>query len=182
MTAAGPTRVLVADDHPGVRQGLLELLGTAEDMVGVGGASDGQQAVDMAERHHPDVVLMDMSMPGIDGVEATRRILAERPGTRIVMLTSFAEQEQVLAALDAGAAGYLLKEAEPSEVLDGIRAAVRGEAPFSAGAAGALLQLGAGRAAGERMTRRQREVLALVAEGLTNRAICRRPGTGETAV
>jgi DNA-binding NarL/FixJ family response regulator len=124
------TRVLIADDHGVVREGLARLLPTADDIEVVATAADGAEAVSLYEEHGPDVVLMDLSMPGLDGTEATRRILSEHPEAAVVILTSFSDREQILAALDAGAIGYLLKDAGPAELIDGVRAAARGESPL----------------------------------------------------
>ena len=114
-------RVLVVDDHAIVRAGLTQLLGTAEDLELVGEAVDGEQAVAMAASLRPDVVLMDLSMPGVDGVQATGRILACDPGAHVLVLTSFSDQSRIVDALQAGAEGYLLKHSEPEVILAGIR-------------------------------------------------------------
>ena len=174
--------VLVVDDHAVVRTGLEHLLGAEPDMRVVASAADGDAAVRAAERHRPDVVLMDLSMPGVDGIEATRRVLAALPDVHVVVLTSFSDREQILAALDAGAVGYLLKDAEPDELLRGVRAAARGEAPLDPKAAHALLAARRGKAEGPSLTEREVQVLALVAAGLPNKVIARRLGISEKTV
>ncbi len=173
-------RVLVVDDHAIVRRGLSELLGAEPDLLVVGAAADGLAAVTVAAQTRPDVVLMDLSMPQLDGVAATRQLLEVSPLSRVVILTSFSERERILSAIDAGAVGYLLKDVDPEELLRGVRAAAAGEAPFSPRAATALLP-----AAGSQrpsLTPREREVLALLAEGLPNKSIARRLGISEKTV
>ena len=175
-------RVLVADDHAVVRAGLAQLLEGTPDIEVCWTAEDGEQAVAAALEHEPDVVLMDLSMPGMDGIEATRKITAEVPNARVVALTSFSDQPRILAALDAGAVGYLLKDSEPNVLLDGIRAAAAGESPLDPKAASALLRARqAGRPA-EELSEREREVLALVAKGLPNKLIARDLGVSEKTV
>ena len=124
-------RVLVADDHAVVRDGLEQLVRSADDLEFVGGAGDGGEAVDLGVERRPDVVVMDLSMPGLDGIEATRRLVKRVPGVQVVVLTSFSDRGRILGALEAGAVGYLLKDATPDELLNGIRAAARGESPLS---------------------------------------------------
>ena len=119
-------RVLLADDHDVVRRGLTALLDGATGFAVVGAASDGAEAVALAVEQAPDVILMDLSMPGMDGIEATRQVVSDRPDARVVILTSFSDRERILDALDAGAVGYLLKDSEPDELLRGIQAAARG--------------------------------------------------------
>jgi len=179
---AARLRVLIVDDHAVVRQGISDVLGTAHDIEIAGIASGGEEAIAIAPQLKPDVILMDLSMPGVDGVEATRQTLAAVPGTRVVMLTSFSEPEHVNAALDAGAIGYLLKDAEPDEIIRAVKAAARGEAPFSARAAGALLSRRGERREIENLTPRERAVLELVGQGLANKQISRRLGIREKTV
>jgi DNA-binding NarL/FixJ family response regulator len=175
-------RVLLADDHDVVRRGLTALLEGAGDISVVGAAADGAEAVTLSLEHTPDVVLMDLSMPGVDGVEATRRVVAERPDARVVILTSFSDRERILDALDAGAVGYLLKDAEPDELLRGVRAAARGESPLAPKAAQAVLEARAeGRPTAD-LTARERDVLELLAQGLANKQIARRLGIAEKTV
>ena len=174
-------RVLVVDDHAVVRQGISDVLAAADE-IDVTLASDGIQAIALVAELAPDVLLMDLSMPLMDGVEATRRVLALQPKARIVMLTSFSEPEHVNAALDAGAIGYVLKDAEPDEIIRAVRAAARGEAPFSPRAAGALLARRAERQTAETLTPREREVLQLVGQGLANKQISRKLGIREKTV
>src|SRR5205085_1057419 len=162
--------------------GLAVLLDASDDMRVVATASDGGEALALADEHQPDVVLMDLSMPGLDGAEATRRLIASCPSARVVILTSFTERERVLGALDAGAVGYLLKDAEPEELLRGIRAAAAGESPLAPRAARAVLTARAERRPADELTRREREVLALVAEGLPNKHVARRMGISEKTV
>lgn len=180
--AAPRIRVMVVDDHAIVRQGISDVLAADDDIVIVALAASGEEAVSLAAEHHPDVALMDLSMPGMDGVEATRRTIDASPGVRVVMLTSFAEPEHVNDALDAGAMGYLLKDADAEEIIRAVRAASRGEAPFSPRAAGALLLRRAERRSGEDLTPREREVLELVGEGLANKQIARRLAIKEKTV
>ena len=175
-------RIVLADDHDVVRRGLTALLDGTDGFAVVGAAADGEEAVALAGEHQPDVVLMDLSMPGVDGIEATRRLMAARPDSRVVVLTSFSDRERILDALDAGAVGYLLKDAEPDELLRGIEAAARGESPLAPKAAKAVLTARAeGRPAAE-LTARELEVLALLAQGLANKQIARRLGIAEKTV
>jgi DNA-binding NarL/FixJ family response regulator len=116
-------RVCIVDDHAPVRAGLEQLLSTADDLIVVGSVADGDQAVEAVARHQPDVVLMDLSMPVVDGVAATRAIAAVAPGVRVVVLTSSLDRLRILEAIEAGAVGYLLKDSEPADLFTGIRAA-----------------------------------------------------------
>ena len=175
-------RVLVVDDHTIVRDGLVQLLAAAPDLEVVASAGDGAAAVELASEHRPDIVLMDLSMPGMSGIEATRLIGKRAPGSQVLVLTSFVDRDRVVEALDAGAIGYLLKDAEPAELIDAIRSAARGESPLDPRAARTMLS--AQRAAGplESLTDREREVLGLVADGLPNKQIARRLDISEKTV
>jgi DNA-binding NarL/FixJ family response regulator len=174
-------RVLLADDHGVVRDGLARLLGSVPDIEVVGAAADGDQAVELAREHRPDVVLMDLRMPGMGGSEATRRLLESDPAMHVVILTSFSERDEILGALDAGAIGYLLKDAEPDELIRGVRAAAQGDSPLDPKAARTLI---GSRSAGQShpLTDREREVLQLVARGLPNKLIARELGISEKTV
>ena len=132
-------RVVIVDDHPVLRSGLTQLLAETDDIVVVGEAADGAEALEVVREVRPDVVLMDLQMPGTDGVSATRLIVQEQLGADVLVLTSFSDAERILAALDAGAVGYLLKDADPDEVLEGIRAVMRGESPLHPKAARQLI-------------------------------------------
>jgi DNA-binding NarL/FixJ family response regulator len=174
--------VLVVDDHPMLRAGLAQLLEQADDITLIGLAADGAEGVALALGAHPDVVLMDLEMPGLDGIEATRRIRASCEHTQVVILTSFSDRARILDALDAGAAGYLLKDAEPDQLLRGIRAAAAGEAPLAPRAASELLAERHETRPASGLTPREREVLAMVAEGLPNKLIARRLEISEKTV
>jgi DNA-binding NarL/FixJ family response regulator len=175
----GPViRVLVVDDHPVVRRGISDLLGSVPDVEVIGAAGDGATGATLAATLDPDVVLMDIEMPGVDGVEATQRIGATAPRAAVVILTTFADRARITRALDAGAAGYLLKDAEPSELIDGIRAAASGATPISPRVADRLSD----GPVPATLTPREREVLALVADGLPNKQIARRLGIAEKTV
>src|SRR5437660_11343339 len=160
-----PIRVLIVDDHPLVRRGLTALLNGAPGIEVVGAASDGEEAVAFVVEDHPDIVLMDVSMPGMSGIEAVRRVLLAVPGTRVVMLTSFSQRDVVIEAFDSGAIGFLLKDAEPSELISGIRAAAPGDPPVSRRAERALVQDRTERQPPDELTRRARDVLTLVGQG-----------------
>jgi DNA-binding NarL/FixJ family response regulator len=175
-------RVLVVDDHPVLRGGLAELLGQADGVELAGLAADGTAGVELALDERPDVVLMDLEMPGVDGIEATRRIRSSLPETQVVVLTSFSDRDRILAALDAGAAGYLLKDAEPEELLRGVHAAAAGDAPLAPRAASALLEERRETRPSAELTPREREVLLMVAEGLPNKLIARRLEISEATV
>lgn len=174
-------RVLVVDDHQLVRAGIITLLNAAADMQVVGEAADGQQALEAAREVGPAVALMDLSMPGLDGVEATRLLLAEQPDIRIVALTSFSDRQRVDAVLSAGAVGYLLKDSRPDELLAAIRAAAAGHAPLDPRVAGALLP-GRQQSAANQLSQRELQVLRLAAAGLANKQIARRLGISESTV
>jgi len=159
-------RVLVVDDHPVVRAGLVGLLDGEGEIAVVGQAEGGAQAVSLARDLEPDVVLMDLRMPGLDGAAATAQILAERPTTRVVVLTTFETDADILRAVEAGATGYLLKDTPHAELLAAVRAAARGETVLAPPVAQRLLsEL---RSGGERLTPREVEVLGAVARGLSN--------------
>jgi DNA-binding NarL/FixJ family response regulator len=191
-----PIRVLVVDDHEVVRAGLMLLLGRAPGIDVVGEAADGAEAQGAVARTAPDVVLMDLSMPGMDGVEATAQLTAEHPSVRVVVLTTFADRDHVTAAIDAGAVGFMLKDADPGALADAVRSAARGEAPLDPRAALALIDrrrdpAEPGGEAADRvapaggapsLTAREWEVLALIGEGLSNRLIARRLGIAEKTV
>lgn len=176
-------RVAIADDHRVVRVGLEQLLATFDDVELVGSADGGAEAVEQATSQKPDVLLLDLSMPDLDGIEVTRRIAAASPDTRVVLFTSFSDRDQILQALDAGAIGYLLKDAEPEAIHDALRAAARGEAPLAPKAAAELLASRAERSIGSvELTARERDVLRLVIAGDANKQIARKLGISEKTV
>jgi DNA-binding NarL/FixJ family response regulator len=175
-------RVVVADDHRVVRVGLEQLLSTFDDVEAVGLAAGGEEAVALCRELEPDVLLLDLSMPDMDGIEVTGRLRTTTPGTRVVVFTSFSDRERIVRALDAGAIGYLLKDAEPEEIHAAIRAAARGESPLAPRAAAELLADRRARPATVELTPREREVLGLVVDGLANKQIARRLGISEKTV
>jgi DNA-binding NarL/FixJ family response regulator len=175
-------RVVIAEDHALVRAGLTDLLGNRGDVEVVGEAANGEEAVACAAEFQPDVVLMDLSMPEVDGIEATRRICADVPGANVVVLTSFSDRERILQALDAGAVGYLLKDLEPDELHRGIQAAARGESPLAPKAAHAVISARSEARPAVDLSAREREVLTLVAQGLPNKLIARRLEISEKTV
>lgn len=170
-------RVLIADDHPLIRSGMRTLLGTADDLQVVGEAGSGDEAVAQATKVQPDVIVMDLRMPGINGIEATRRILDTNPHIRILVVTLFEDDDSVFAALRAGARGYVLKEANEEEVLRAIRAVSSGDAIFSATIAQRLIDFfatpkpAAALQPFPELTDRERDVLRLIAQGRNNAEI-----------
>lgn len=188
--AEGPAqdgiRVVVADDHPIFRSGLRAMVEDADGLVLVGEASDGDEALAVCRDTRPDVVLMDLRMPGASGVDATAILSAELPGTAVLMLTMLEDDTSLVAALRAGARGYLLKGAAPQEILRAVRAVASGQAIFDVELAGRLTTMVAGR--GQRpypfpeLSPRERDVLELLAAGHANAAIAARLGLSEKTV
>jgi DNA-binding NarL/FixJ family response regulator len=172
-------RVALVDDHKMVRVGLRSLLESSPGFTVVGEAGDGREAVGMVGETSPDVVLMDLSMPDVDGVAATRSIVATHPAVRVLVLTSFTDRARVQEVLAAGATGYVLKDCEPEELLAAVRAAARGHVPLDPRVAGALLPTPGG---GPTLSPREEEVLRLVAQGLANKQIGRALGITERTV
>lgn len=179
-----PVRVMLVDDHALVRAGLAALLDASDDIEVVGEAPDGSQVVAVAEACSPDVVLMDLSMPGVDGVTATRLLLAERPTVQVLVLTSFSDRDRVREALSAGAIGYLLKDSTPQEVVAGVRAAAAHGSPIDPRVARTLLDPFASAAPvpDVGLSPRELDVLRLVAKGLANKQIGRALGISERTV
>ena len=178
-------RVLIVDDHAVVREGLRTFLELQDGIAVAGEATDGEQAVMQAEALRPDVVLMDLVMPRLDGVGAMRELRRRLPGTRVIVLTSFAEDERLLPAIQAGAAGYLLKNVAPAELARAIRAAHAGEAlldPLIAARLVEAIAQPAGEPAAERLTAREQQVLALIARGYSNKRIALELGIAEKTV
>jgi DNA-binding NarL/FixJ family response regulator len=175
-------RVLVVDDHAVVRDGLERILNNSDDMQVVGTAADGAAAIALAERERPDVVLMDLSMPGMDGVDATRSLITAHPDVKVVVLTSFGDQRRILDALGAGAVGYLFKDANPAEIVAAVRTVVEGGAPLDPKAARVLLDAQRQPRGGDDLSPRERQVLELLVTGLANKHIARRLGITERTV
>lgn len=167
-------RVLVADDHPIVRSGIVALLQTADDITVVGEAVNGANAVELAIALRPDLVLMDLRMPLLDGDAATAQILAAAPGIRIIVLTTYETDDSILTAIEAGASGYLLKAAPQEEILAGIRSVARGEVALAPSIAALLVrQLKTPKADAVSLSARETQVLALVAQGQSNPSIAK---------
>ena len=181
-----PIRVLIADDHPIVRQGLATVLDQEQDLEVVGQASNGHEAVAQASRLHPDVVLMDLQMPGMDGVEAIQHIKAEDPDIGVIILTTYDTDEYIFRGVEAGARAYLLKDSPPEEVLNAIRIVNRGESLVQPRVASRLLdrfsQLSRGPASQEILSSRELEVLQLMATGAANKEIAAQLLIGESTV
>jgi DNA-binding NarL/FixJ family response regulator len=184
-------KVVVADDQTAVREGLALMLSLLDDVEVVGEAADGDAALELVARHHPDVVLMDLRMPRRDGVEATRLIRAEHPDTRVVVLTTFADDEHILAALQAGALGYLTKDAGRVQIAQAIRAAAAGQSVLdpqvqqrllAAAVQGGAADPAPATAPVDGLTARETEVLSLIAAGLSNREIAQRLYVTEVTV
>ncbi len=174
-----PLRIVVADDHDAFRSGLEALLRTIDGVEVVGHAASGEEAVDRAAATQPDVVVMDLNMPGIDGIEATRRIVATSPHIAVLVVSMFQDDDQVFGALKAGARGYLLKGADRAELVRAIRGVASGEAIFGSAIARRLVAFFAARPAVEaavfpELTDREREILDMVARGLNNSEITQR--------
>jgi len=173
-------RVVIADDHAMVREGLASVLTADGDIEVVASAANGAEAVDAVGTHDTDVVVMDLSMPVLDGVAATRAVRAASPDVRVLVLTSFSDRERVRGALAAGATGYQLKDAEPRELRSAVRAVFEGHAPLDARVAGVLLPDSA--APGSGLSAREEEVLRLVAQGLANKQVASALGISERTV
>jgi DNA-binding NarL/FixJ family response regulator len=176
------TTVLLIDDHALIRSGLATLIDSTGDLQVVGQASDGEQGVAAALDCTPDVILMDLSMPVMDGVEATRKVLAALPETKIVVLTSFSDRAQVDRALQAGAIGYVLKDCDPQDLVAAVRSAAAGHAPIDPRVARALLPSAKAMSPVDQLSSREVEVLRLIGKGMANKQIGRALGIQENTV
>ena len=174
-------RILLVDDHPVVRMGLRGMLDAEPDLTVIGEASSGTEGVGLALAERPDIVLMDLRMPGGDGVAATSRILSSCSGIRVMVLTTYESDRDILRAIEAGASGYLLKDATPAELAEAVRAAARGETVLAPSVASTLVRQ-VRSPAPPALSARETEVLRLVAAGLTNADIGRRLFIGEATV
>ncbi len=174
-TSPSGTRLMIVDDHEVVRMGLKAALEIEDDFTVVAEAGSGQDAIDRARVNRPDIILMDVRMDGMDGIEACREIRSEFPDTRVLMLTSFAEEETVVAALLAGAAGYVLKNVARARLLEALRSVARGETLLDSKVTRSVLEKltsgAAAKQADDNLTDREREVLVLIADGATNKEI-----------
>lgn len=189
-TEAAPLRIVIADDQASVREGLVLLLGGLSGIDVVGAAADGEQALGLVAEHHPDAILLDLHMPVLDGIGATRRLAAEHPGVAVVILTTYADDESVLEALRAGARSYLTKDADRADIASALQAAAGGLSVLDARVQAALLAAATSRPAApepapsaeppsqaplpDGLTQREAEILTLIAQGLTNPEICAR--------
>jgi DNA-binding NarL/FixJ family response regulator len=188
MTDRQPIRVVLADDHAVVRKGIREFLEEDGDIQVVGEAADGAQAVALVTEQQPDLAVLDVQMPGMTGIEATRQIKAEHPAVRVLILTAYDDDPYIFALLQAGASGYILKTADSSELLRAVRAVYRGESALDPAVAQRVVQqLTTGRPLGaeatvEALTEREVEVLRLAAKGLTNKAIGQALGISDRTV
>lgn len=182
MNQAGPIRVVIVDDHQLVRSGVRVLLASDPELDVVAEATNGEEGVAAAVAADADVVLMDLSMPEVDGVQATEAIRSRFPDCRVLVLTSFSDQSRIMAALNAGAEGYLLKDSDPDEIAAAIRSVHAGESPLDPKAARVLLESRRVRQETVSLTDREREVLLLVTSGLANKQIGRRLGISERTV
>jgi len=174
--------VVLADDQRIVRDGLVTLLGLLPGVTVLGAAADGGEALSLVAAHAPDVLLTDLRMPGMDGVETTRRVRAEHPGTAVVVLTTYVDDEAVVPALRAGAAGWLSKDADAEAIGRALRSAADGQTTLDPAAAARLVAPSAPTRLPDALTPREVEVLALIAEGLSNQQIARRLVVGEATV
>jgi DNA-binding NarL/FixJ family response regulator len=175
--AEAPLRVIIADDQASVREGLVLLLGMQPDIEVVAAAADGQQAIDLVAEHHPDAILLDLHMPVVDGIQATRTLTAEHPEVAIVILTTYADDTSVMSALRAGARSYLTKDADRADIARALHGAARGLSVMdpavqatlvAAAGTGSTLYPDESRDLPDRLTAREAEILTLIARGMTN--------------
>ncbi|MFT3886991.1 MAG: response regulator transcription factor [Arachnia sp.] len=183
---AEPTTVLLADDHPVYREGLAGLIDVCDDLIVVAQASDGREAVDLAEALHPDVAVLDLNMPGLQGIDATKAIAAVSPMTAVLVLTMYDEDTTIFQAVRQGARGYVLKTEPPEAILAAVRSAAHGEVVFSAGLARRMADwfggMGTAHEPLPQLTPREREVLSLIARGRDNPGIAALLGVSDKTV
>jgi len=176
-------KVLIADDHPAMQEGLSKLLSNAADIQVIGSASDGEEAVRLAEQMSPDVAMLDVAMPKLDGIQAAKKIKELSPKTAVIMISAFDYESYLLGSVSAGAAGYLLKNCTPGELINAIRLVYSGEAVFHFGSVGNIFRLATNKAKPvEQLQKRELDVLKLAAKGLGNKEIARVLGISQHTV